>query len=86
MYCKVFGHDFVLTNHVTHFVKEYKCKNCKKEFTTSQDGKITLLSTKRKEINRILNNIHIKKQKRKEEVYYDISGWKDNLSLTSSNN
>lgn len=75
MYCKVFGHDFEVTNHVTYFVKEYECKHCKKEYTTSQDGKITFLSPKRKEINRVLNKVHLKKQKLKELVYNDISEW-----------
>ncbi len=63
--CALYGHHFVLTKHVTHHVKEYKCKNCRKQATTSSNGKIIQLSDKRKEINQTLERMYqIKKLKK----------------------
>lgn len=59
--CKVFGHDVEVTRHITHHVKEYKCKICNKQFTTNSDGKLTELTPKFKEINEVLKRIHDKK-------------------------
>jgi hypothetical protein len=64
-YCSLNGHDYVVTKYVTNHIKEYVCRNCKERFTTSQEGKITLLTSERKEINSLLEKIHIKKKKTK---------------------
>ena len=58
VYCNVFGHDFEVTKKVTYYVKEYTCSHCKKQLTTSGNGKLTELTPKFKEINAILERIH----------------------------
>lgn len=60
----MFGHDFQITRHVTYHVKEYSCKNCKKELTTSSNGDLTDLTPKFKEINDVLERIHYKRTTR----------------------
>lgn len=57
----MFGHDFEITRHVTFHVKEYTCKNCKKELTTNVNGSVTTLTPKFKEINDVLERVHKKK-------------------------
>jgi len=64
IYCLLNGHDLKVTKNVTYHIKEYKCKHCKEKFTTSQSGGIILLTSERKNINAILENIHLKKIKR----------------------
>lgn len=61
IHCKMFGHDFHITRHVTYHVKEYSCKNCKKELTTSSRGSLIELTPKFKEINDVLERIHHKR-------------------------
>ncbi|MEC3906532.1 hypothetical protein VOI54_05850 [Tamlana sp. 2201CG12-4] len=61
IHCKVFGHDFIVTRNVTYHVKEYTCKNCKKELTTSGNGTLISLTPKFKEINDVLERIHYRK-------------------------
>lgn len=61
IHCKMFGHDFQVTRCVTYHVKEYTCKNCKKEFTTSSSGTLTELTPKFREINDVLERIHYKR-------------------------
>ncbi len=60
----MFGHDFQVTRHVTYHVKEYTCKNCKIELTTSSCGNLTELTPKFKEINDVLERIHFKRSTR----------------------
>ncbi len=64
IHCKVFGHDFQVTRHVTYHVKEYACKNCKKQLTTSSNGGLTDLTPKFKEINDVLERIYYKRTTR----------------------
>lgn len=64
IHCKVFGHDFQVSRNVTYHVKEYTCKNCKKELTTNENGSLTELTPKFKEINDVLERIHIKRHKK----------------------
>ena len=72
IYCSLFGHEFQITKHVTHHVKEFKCKHCNKPFTTNQFGNITELTPKLKEINDVLENVHnrrfLKRQKQHPEL------------------
>lgn len=58
VHCTLYGHDFVLTKHVTKHVKEYSCKNCKKEVTTSSNGHLTSLNEHRKETNKTLHRMY----------------------------
>ncbi|GAA4944734.1 hypothetical protein GCM10023314_17190 [Algibacter agarivorans] len=61
IHCKVFGHDYKVTRHVTYHVKEYTCKNCRRELTTSGNGDLIELTPKFKEINDVLERIHYKR-------------------------
>ena len=62
--CSIFGHDYVVTENITSFVKEYTCKNCKKQVTTDSNGNLIPLTPKFKEINSVLKRIHSSKIKR----------------------
>ena len=64
----MFGHDFRVTRNVTYHVKEYTCRNCKKELTTNGNGNLTELTPKFKEINDVLERIHKKRSKKKAET------------------
>ncbi|MDO5972240.1 hypothetical protein Q4Q35_20775 [Flavivirga aquimarina] len=61
IHCKLFGHDFRVTRNVTYHVKEYTCKNCKKELTINGNGHLTELTPNFKEINDVLEHIHMKR-------------------------
>lgn len=61
IHCMVFGHDYKVTRHVTYHVKEYTCKSCKKELTTSSNGNLVELTPKFREINDVLERIHHKR-------------------------
>ncbi|MDO6595608.1 hypothetical protein Q4512_01705 [Oceanihabitans sp. 2_MG-2023] len=65
IHCSVFGHDFKVTKDITAHVKEYQCKHCKKQMTTSGNGNLIPLTPKFKEINLVLKSMHYKKKKRK---------------------
>jgi len=67
MYCSIFGHEFVVSKRVTHHVKEYKCKNCNTQMTTDGAGKLTPHTPKYKEINSVLERIHIKRTLKKRQ-------------------
>lgn len=69
IHCKMFGHSYYVTRRVTYHVKEYTCKNCKKELTTSGNGHLIELTPKFKEINDVLERIHRKRvQKKVKEI------------------
>ncbi|WP_299556770.1 hypothetical protein [Seonamhaeicola sp.] len=68
IHCKVFGHDLKLSRNITFHVKEYACKNCKKQFTTDSNGNLTELTPKFKEINAVLENIHNKRLLKRQKV------------------
>jgi len=70
IYCSIFGHQFVVSKHVTLHVKEYKCKQCNFQMTTDGKGRLTPLTPKFKEINSVLERIYIKRslKKRKELI------------------
>ncbi|MFD2543160.1 hypothetical protein ACFSSB_12580 [Lacinutrix gracilariae] len=63
--CSVFGHNFVVSKEITAHVKEYKCKHCKKQMTTSANGNLIPLTPKYKRINSVLKKVYFKKEKRK---------------------
>ncbi len=71
LHCKFFGHDLRLKKHVTDHVKEYKCKNCKKEFTTNGSGNLTELTPEFKEINEVLELVYNNKIKRSNSELFD---------------
>ncbi|GAA4972012.1 hypothetical protein GCM10023315_22750 [Algibacter aquimarinus] len=57
----MFGHDYQVSRRVTNHVKEFTCKNCKKELTINSSGKLTELTPKFKEINDVLERIHTRR-------------------------
>lgn len=67
LYCSLFKHDYQVTKRVTHHVKEYTCRHCKKEFTTNSNGQLTELTPKFKEINDILERIYTTKANRSKQ-------------------
>ena len=73
IHCKVFGHDYKVTRHVTYHVKEYTCKNCNKQLTTNGNGKLTELTPKFKEINDVLERIHKKRVLRANKIKQPIT-------------
>lgn len=64
IHCTFFGHDYVVSNDVTGYIKEYQCRHCKKQVTTNSNGNLIPLTPKFKEINSVLKRIHLKKLKR----------------------
>lgn len=64
MYCSIFGHDYQVSKKVTKHVKEYTCKHCGKQLTTTSDGSLVELTPKFREINLILERIYNTKMKR----------------------
>ncbi|MFB9056027.1 hypothetical protein ACFFU9_04660 [Mariniflexile ostreae] len=67
MYCSLLGHDYQVTKKVTNHVKEYTCKNCKKQLTTNSNGDLIELTSKFKEINATLERVYNKKMERANE-------------------
>ena len=67
-YCSLFGHNYEVTKKVTYHVKEYTCKHCQEQVTTNGNGKLTLLTPKYKEINSVLERIHLNRLKRKQLI------------------
>lgn len=68
MYCSVFGHQFVISKKVTQHVNEYKCKHCRAQMTINGKGELTPLTSKHREINTLLENIHRKRAKKKQSI------------------
>ncbi|MGS2725836.1 hypothetical protein ACU8DI_04455 [Psychroserpens sp. BH13MA-6] len=64
IYCDIFGHNYEMTKKVTSHVKEYTCKCCKRQLTTSSNGKLTELTPKYQEINAILADIYMRRMSR----------------------
>lgn len=62
--CSLKGHDFKITRRVTDYVNEYQCLQCKKQMSTNENGALTPLTQKQKEINSVLNYIHRKKKRK----------------------
>lgn len=74
IHCKVFGHNYKVSRNVTYHVKEYTCCNCKKELTTNSKGNLTELTPKFKEINDVLERIHLKKNRIRLKIAQPIKG------------
>ncbi len=69
IHCTFFGHDYVVSNNVTSFIKEYKCTHCNNQVTTDSNGNLIPLTPKFQEINSVLKHIHLKKKKRRTLIY-----------------
>ncbi|WP_235904642.1 hypothetical protein [Patiriisocius marinus] len=52
--CSVLGHHYVVTATITQHIHEYKCTCCGKEVTDTDKGFLTELTSKQREINKIL--------------------------------
>lgn len=61
-YCNVFGHNFKVSKKVTYHINEFKCQNCRIEYTTNSKGNLIELTPKYKEINSVLERIHNRKK------------------------
>lgn len=61
LYCSTFGHRFEISNKITNYTNEYKCKSCNQEVTKVASGDIELLTFKNKEINKCLSAFFKKK-------------------------
>ncbi|HLV69986.1 MAG TPA: hypothetical protein VKY34_04705 [Xanthomarina sp.] len=62
--CSLKGHDYRVIRRVTDYVNEYQCMHCKKQMSTNENGALTPLTPKQKEINSVLNYIHRKKKQK----------------------
>lgn len=70
LHCSFFGHDYIVSKDITQHVKEYQCKHCKKQMTTSGNGNLIPLTPKFQEINLVLKMIYKKKVRRKTLILY----------------
>ena len=61
LYCSTFEHRFEISNKITNYTNEYKCKNCGQEVTNVASGDIELLTFKNKKINACLSAFFKKK-------------------------
>lgn len=71
--CEIIGHRYEVSKQVTHHVKEYTCKCCKKQLTTNSNGHLTELTPKFKEINSILEEIYTRRLLRSKSKSYSSS-------------
>ena len=67
LYCDFFGHNYEMTRKVTNHVKEYTCKNCKKQLTTNSNGQLTELTPKYQDINSVLERIYTSRMLRSKQ-------------------
>ncbi|WP_299366881.1 DUF1660 family phage protein [Winogradskyella sp.] len=68
IYCSLFGHDYRVSKVITYHVKEYKCKRCNSEVTIDGNGKLIELTPKRREINSVLNRVHLKRLEKSQKI------------------
>lgn len=61
IYCSLFGHKYILSEHITHYIKEYTCTHCNEQATTNSRGKLEVMTPKLKEINMALASVHAKR-------------------------
>jgi len=69
IHCNFFGHNYIVSKVVTEYVKEYQCKHCKNQMTTSGNGNLIPLTPKFQEINLVLRTMYNKKVRRKTPIY-----------------
>jgi hypothetical protein len=58
------GHDYMITNTITPYIKEYKCCNCDREITNDIDGKLQILTEQYRLTNKCLNSFFRRKYRR----------------------
>jgi DNA-directed RNA polymerase subunit RPC12/RpoP len=58
------GHDYMVTQTITPYIKEYKCCNCGREVTHDLDGKLQILTEKYRLANKCLNSFFRRKYRR----------------------
>ncbi|WP_299521493.1 DUF1660 family phage protein [Winogradskyella sp.] len=68
VYCSLFGHDYKVSKVITYHVKEYKCSRCNSEVTIDSNGQLIPLTPKRKEINSVLNRVHLKRLEKSQKI------------------
>jgi len=61
VYCSTFGHNYLISNKITNYINEYKCKTCGREVTNSASGNIELLTFKTRKLNACLSDFFKKK-------------------------
>ena len=64
IFCQMFGHHYTVSKRVTKHIKEYKCLHCQKQVTTDERGKLTVLTPKMKDINKTLEDMYQKRNRR----------------------
>lgn len=57
------GHDYIITNTITPYIKEYKCCNCGREVTDNLQGNLELLTEKSRIVNECMRSFFRKKTK-----------------------
>lgn len=65
IFCNFFGHHYVVSKKVTEHIKEYKCIHCQKQVTTDERGKLSPLTPKLREINKTLEDMYHRRNRRR---------------------
>ena len=65
IFCNFFGHHFVVSKTVTQHIKEYKCIHCGKQVCTNEQGKLSVLTPQMQEINKTLEDMYKKRNRRR---------------------
>jgi transposase-like protein len=59
--CLLFGHKLTVKRNITDHIKEYECKTCHLELTNDYHGEKTYLTSKLRDVNETLFNLHVKR-------------------------
>lgn len=62
--CRLFGHKYKLIKQYKSNHREYECCNCKSQFTLDDEGTLTPLTSKLRNINEVMEKFYIKRQER----------------------
>ncbi|MEM1339346.1 MAG: hypothetical protein AAF717_15020 [Bacteroidota bacterium] len=65
IFCSIFGHHYVVSKQVTQHIKEYRCIHCQKQVTTNENGRLSVLTPQMQEINKTLEDMHQKRNRRR---------------------
>lgn len=65
--CVLLGHKLYVSKTITAHIKEYTCKRCHRELTTTLDGGLTRLTTREKERNKMLSKMYTTKLSREKK-------------------